>query len=285
VTDGCRPMAPSRLLHEPVYLLLWLGLGVALASTGEAVPSDFALLAGQAVVLLFLRAKGQRGAWLQARLWFPFIALNLTYFWLGDAIPRLREWRADTALLEIDRLLFGDCPAIMVAPSVHGWSRDLLSVSYLSYFPLWMGAFVVATRKGMAFQRSYFSGFHLVHGIGFAGYTLFPAAGPFRYAPLADRIAPSPAGPLTDFNNWIVSGACNGVDVFPSLHTAVTLFILLSASSISRRLFAILLLPCLLIFTATIGLQYHYVADLAAGALLATTVWWFTTRPKNFIPR
>jgi len=273
----------SVLIYEPVYLLLWLVLATALLVTGKATAKDLALLAGQALILIALMAKGREGMGLQARLWFPVLALNLTYFWLGDAVPRLQQWRADDALLGIDRSIFGDCLALKLAPSIPGWMRELLSGAYLLFFPLWVTAIGVAAWRGGKFQRAFFNGFHLVYVLGFAGYSLFPAAGPFRYPPLADQLADvDKGGWISTFNDKIVRGACNGVDVFPSLHTAITIFVLLSAFNHSRRLFAIIAAPCFLIVSATIGLQYHYVADLAAGLLLGGTVWWFTVRPCNW---
>lgn len=267
------------LAHEIAYLLLWLGLAIGLIVTGNMRTSDCVLLFSQAAALIFLIAKGSGERWFQARLWFPVIALNLTYFWMGDAIPRLQTWRADASLWSIDRFFFGDCLAVKVAPSVPGWLRELLSLAYLAFFPLWPGALIVATMKGRVFQRAYFSGFHLVYAIGFAGYSLFPASGPFRYPPLAERLKGlEPGGVISSFNERIVRDGCNGVDVFPSLHTAITIFVLLSGLSISRRLFAVLGLPCFLIIAATIGLQYHYASDLVAGMLLGGMAWWFTVR-------
>lgn len=272
------------LAHEIAYLLLWLGLAIGLIVTGSMRAADGGLLLLQAAVLVFLIVKGGGDRWFQARLWFPVVALNLTYFWMGDAIPRLQAWRADESLWSIDRFFFGDCLAVKVAPFVPGWLRELLSLSYLAFFPLWTLALAVACARGRQFQRAYFSGFHLVYAIGFAGYSLFPAAGPFRYPPLAERLAGlERGGIISAFNERIVRDGCNGVDVFPSLHTAITVFVLLSGLSISRRLFAVLAVPCFLIIAATIGLQYHYTSDLVAGTLLGGMVWWFTVRRRTGI--
>lgn len=267
------------LLHEIAFLLLWLGLAIALTVTGTATPADALILLVQAAAMTALILKDRGNGWHQTRLWFPLVALHVTYFWLGDAVPRFREWRADEMLWSIDRQLFGNCLALIPAPVIPSALRDLLSVSYLSFFPLWAAGLFLATRRGEGFQRTYFTGFYLVYAIGFAGYAVFPAAGPFVYPPLAEKIVRlHPGGPLSIWNDQIVRGGCNGVDVFPSLHTAVTLFVLLSAFTVSRRLFAMLAPLCFLIVVATIGLQYHYSADLVAGALLGVTVWWLTVR-------
>lgn len=277
-TTVTRRLFAKLFPHEPVYLLLWLGLLAGLIRSGTATAFDVFLPLAQAAVLLFLIAKPRSGAWLQARLWFPVVAIHFTYFWMGGAVPRLGDWRADSALLEIDRLLFGKCLAHRIAPAIPAWGLEILSAAYLSYFPLWASSLFLAMSRGPAFQRAYFGGFHLIYAIGFTSYALFPAAGPFLWAPLAAECPTGELGFIAALNDRIVRAGCNGIDVFPSLHTGVALFILLSARSTSRRLFAFLLVPCLLIFTATLGLKYHYAADLAAGALLAIAVWWFTVR-------
>lgn len=269
---------PGMIWHERAYLLLWISLSAALASKGVAKASDFAIAGGQVLALLGLARLGKQGPWWQARMWLPLIALNVTYFWLGDAIPRLNDWRADWMLRGVDRALFGDCLAFRVKPLISLWTREILSVAYLSFFPLWLGGLLLAGFRGKKNQRAFFSGLHLIYVIGFAGYALFPAAGPFRYPPLAEQAGfPHPGGFFTRINDSVVQNGCNSVDVFPSLHTAITVFVFLSAWSWSRRLGSWLVVPCLLIICATIALQYHYAADLAAGALLGVGTWRFTT--------
>lgn len=271
------PERPKLLWHESAYLLLWLALALSLLLKGAARPADFAVLGLQGASFLALRRIRPQGWWWQLRLWLPLVALNVSYFWLGDAIPRLREWRADAALCEIDRIFFGDCLALRVASFLSGSLREVLSAAYLFFFPLWVGGYILASWRGGRTQLAYVSGFHLIYAIGFAGYTLFPAAGPFRDPTLAARLGQLPQGGFfAELNQRIVQGGCNGVDVFPSLHTAVTVFVLLSALGWSRRLAAWLAVPCLLIISATIGLQYHHVADLAAGVLLGAGVWALT---------
>lgn len=271
------PESHRFLPHERAALLLSSGLAVALALSGRGRVGDFALLGIQGAGFLLLRRIRPSGRWWQLRMWLPFAALIATYFWLGDAIPRFREWRADEALWGIDRKLLGDCLSLRLLPAVSPALRELLSAAYLSFFPLWIGGYLLASRRGGNQQVAYISGIHLIHAIGFAGYALFPAAGPFRYPPLASRIpALADAGFFTSLNQAMVRNGCNGVDVFPSLHTAITLFVLLSACSWSRRAAAWLAIPCLLIVCATIGLQYHYAADLVGGCLLGAGVWAFT---------
>ncbi|BCU78836.1 hypothetical protein llg_35510 [Luteolibacter sp. LG18] len=246
---------------------------------GVVAPIDLTgvcLIAG----LLWTMAKGKTGGWFHARLWFPFLGFNLTYNWLGSAIPRLTTWRGDAWLLSMDRALFGDCLSFKVAPWINGGVYELLSGAYLLFFPLFITGFIVAARRGGRARIAFFSGFFLIYAIGFAGYALCPAAGPFRYDALAGEMhALHPHGFISRLNDSIVRTGCNGVDVFPSLHTAATLFVLLSALTLSRRLFAVLLVPACLIVAATIGLQYHYAADVAAGAVLSVVVWWWLVRP------
>jgi len=268
------------LLHESICLAVWISLAISLTVTGKLRPEDAILplqIGGLLAMVRFSR-KGDR--WQLARLVFSVVAINLTYFWMGSAIPRLRVWRADETLVHIDRLLFGDCLAVMVSPHVQGWSRDLLSCAYLTYYPLWVGLLTWASFRDEKTRLSCFSGITMVQALGFCGYLVMPAAGPFCYAPLAARLTSSGSW-ITHANSALVEWGCNRVDVFPSLHTACGCFVLLSAWTFSRRVFSFLLAPCLLTICATIGLQYHYFADVVAGATLGTGMWWFTVRAKS----
>jgi len=267
-------------LHEACYLLLWNGAGIALLFAGRFSVTDAWFLIPMIVCACLLTRYANKGKWLQARLWFPLISLNATYTWLGNAIPRLRAWRADDALCAVDRFLFGECLGLKMEPFLSYGAKEILSAFYFSFFLIWLGSLPLAARRRLEFQKAYFKGFHLLYALGYIGYILVPACGPFRYAPIAEKIASlgSPVGPVWKLNDAVIRSGCNGVDVFPSLHTAVTIFLLLSSYRVSKRLFLVMLIPCLLIIISTIGLHYHYMADLLAGAILSMAVWWNTVR-------
>jgi len=93
-----------------------------------------------------------------------------------------------------------------------------------------------------------------------------PAGGPHLMLHFAAAL---PAGPLTRLMLPVVDGGSNGVDVFPSIHAAVSAYLLGFDALYHRRRFQRLLLPCVLLWLSTVYLRYHYLVDVAAGFTLA----------------
>ena len=117
------------------------------------------------------------------------------------------------------------------------------------------------------------NGFNLRQG--FAGYFLLPAAGP-AFTVLPDAGA---QGFIAPHVIAIVKDGVTGMDVFPSLHTALPLFITAFLWRDGRRLAALLLAPVSLgIVVSTVFLRYHYGVDVLAGMLLAAAMAWRYTQ-------
>ena len=102
--------------------------------------------------------------------------------------------------------------------------------------------------------------------MGLAGYLLLPAAGP-AFTTLPDQGA---GGILAPAIIAIVKDGVTGMDVFPSLHTALTLYITAFLWRDGKRKNALLLAPVTAgTIAATIWLRYHYGVDDLAGLALA----------------
>ncbi len=86
---------------------------------------------------------------------------------------------------------------------------------------------------------------------------------------------------VTRFNAMVVENGSNGVDVFPSLHCAVSCFLLFFDFRNARWRHRVYLVPCVGIWLATIYLRYHYAVDLLAGFGLAAFALWITRRWEN----
>jgi membrane-associated phospholipid phosphatase len=67
----------------------------------------------------------------------------------------------------------------------------------------------------------------------------------------------------------LVTAGSNRVDVFPSLHCAVSGYILGFSFRYQRREFWLLLLPICGLWLATIYLRYHYLVDVLFGLALS----------------
>jgi membrane-associated phospholipid phosphatase len=67
----------------------------------------------------------------------------------------------------------------------------------------------------------------------------------------------------------VINRSSNGVDVFPSIHVAVSSYLLAFDWRQHRSRARRLLLPCVLLWVSTIYLRYHYLIDVFAGFVLA----------------
>jgi membrane-associated phospholipid phosphatase len=68
----------------------------------------------------------------------------------------------------------------------------------------------------------------------------------------------------------------NRVDVFPSLHCAVSTYMLVFDSWYKRWRFRIYALPCVGLWISTIYLRYHYFIDVIVGFALAAVILYLT---------
>ena len=114
--------------------------------------------------------------------------------------------------------------------------------------------------------RQCFAGLFTIYGLGFIGYTAFPAAGPYRFLEFTQPLA---TGWFTDLAKPVVDAASNGVDAFPSIHVAVSLYLLVFDAWHYRRRFWLMLAPCTALWASTIYLRYHYGVDVLAGMALS----------------
>jgi membrane-associated phospholipid phosphatase len=157
-----------------------------------------------------------------------------------------------------------------------------MSLGYLLHFVPFMlaliyYAFIADMGKGSVFYGGMFS----VIGIGFLGYTLMPAEGPFVY--FNGQYTKELTGYyITMLNNVIVKAGSAQFDVFPSLHTGVALYLLMSFYSHNKKIFLLYLPLFITIICATVYLRYHYFFDLACGAMLCVTCFYLSSLINNY---
>ena len=85
---------------------------------------------------------------------------------------------------------------------------------------------------------------------------------------------------ITRANDAVVHAGSNGVDVFPSLHCAVTTFLLFFDRWHRRWRFWLYVVPCVGLWLSTIYLRYHYFVDCLCGFALASVALWLV-RPRK----
>jgi len=267
-------------------LLGILVIGSIVAWRGDdALMRATSIIAGLSWLALLWAMLSQNAAWAAWRGCLQFIACWLI-FPLFKAIRQGWISRVyDQELLALDRTLWaGQSLPEHCLTWENFWLSEVLSFGYLSFYlivllPMCWYAWKRKEREA----RDFFLGLSMMYLAGFSGYLLFPAGGPFIAFP---QIFPYPpeGGVITSFLVRLVGQGVTGMDVFPSLHTGISLyilgfFVLIPKQTRVHRL-VVLALAALVapLIAATVYLRYHYGLDLIAGAALALIVLIFVRR-------
>lgn len=281
--------APSPSSHPTGLLLHEWAFGALLAYLAVRASIHLGPLDAATLIPLFLLgidasliARDRHARTLASgrlRLLFHVVAMNVVYLRLGIDVPRMGSPSADAWLLGLDRQWLGETPAIRFASLANPVLTELISLCYFLFYPAMLGYQVAWLLSAPHQARRFFAGLYLIYAVGFLGYTLAPATGPWVH--LASSFQPLQGGPITWLTDRIVRAGCNGVDVFPSLHSAVTVyFIGFDALAGRHRRFLAGLAPTLGLCIATVYLRYHYAVDALAGIILAAAAL-FIVRPSR----
>lgn len=273
---------PKEVIVLP--LLVFVGTLAVVAPQRISGPdSELALALSALLIVVWCVAAVRCPAWHQVtprpvRLVRNLIALVLClgiYPSLRWAVPLVHGRRYDSALAAADRWLFhGRDPLPMLDPLV---SPPLTTVLAIAYSCAWMPAAALGLYLYLQGRDQELSdvltGLVLVHSVGFLGYVLVPATGPWRE--LADRFTV----PLGD-SPWVTHYYAynNNVDAFPSLHIASTLLVGCFAWRDWRLLWWLASPLLVAIGFSTLYLRWHYVVDVLAGLALALAVRWASPR-------
>lgn len=205
-----------------------------------------------------------------AGLW---MGIALCYNLMKYLVPTIHPGKDDQDLFNIERAVWGCGPALWGHElSQHINLTDFFCFFYLSLFIWLIGLVIYHLWIRRALYQRFMLGLILVYGGGFLGYLICPAVGP-RFA-FAQQWAWLQGGWLFTWTNWIVQWFGSKIDVFPSLHGAISSYLLFWQSQNDRRglLWGIPL--TLGIWCSTLYLGYHYLPDLASGVCLAMISLW-----------
>jgi hypothetical protein len=232
--------------------------------------SGIPLEAGLATALYGCVVAGLRkanDAWQKIRLLASYGFLVWFYFSVARLAPAVGAPVQDEALYALDRALFRETPAVYLQSLIMPWLTDLLSACYLSFHVYLQLAVLhlLWRRLDAAVRLSIY--LFTSYAIGFCGYLLVPAMGPWKAFPQLFSI-PLAGGVMTQLNAWVVAQGSSVYDVFPSLHVLVTFVLLDHDWREVRSRFWVMLVPTLGLVVATIYLRYHYAVDLLAGGAL-----------------
>ena len=152
-------------------------------------------------------------------------------------------------------------------------ATELMSACYLLLMPYILLSCLRWWRRAPArldLARRFHAGLLTLYAAGFLGYLLVPAAGPYLAMPDAFD-APLRGGWLTALNDAVVRAGSTRVDVFPSLHVAVSAYLLGFDARVEPARARRWALPVAGLWLSTLYLRYHYGVDVVAGLALAAT--------------
>jgi membrane-associated phospholipid phosphatase len=204
--------------------------------------------------------------------------LLTNYLVLRDLLPVIRPDSVDAALLNIDVLLFGAEPSLVLEALNVRPVVEWFSFFYFSYFFIcgtYMMVAVWLTRPSKH-TTAFAVGSLLVFCIGQLGYMAVPGYGPHQF--LASQFH----GPVNGGFFWkcvwdTVQAGSAMKDIFPSLHTAAPTWFTLYAWNCSKddprwkwpaRITGFFAAN---IIFSTVFLRWHYAIDVIAGLTLAIT--------------
>lgn len=215
------------------------------------------------------------------RDWYLVPAILFIYTQSSSIAFSLHGRDFDTALIAIDRAMFGVDPTVWIYRFAHPAVTEILQIAYASYYLFFIALFFEFYRSP-DLTRFRSGSMMIVYGfyLSYIGYMLVPAVGP-RFT-LHDFTAINTELPglfltpyLRDIINsggGAIAGAADPIrfvhrDAFPSGHTQLTLTaIYLAFSMHSKNKWWLLAVGSLLI-VSTVYMRYHYVVDVLAGIL------------------
>jgi hypothetical protein len=274
---GRRSIPPHEACFALFAAVAWARFAFALGPASPDALLYLGLLVGAAALVAAGPALAT-GAGAKLRLAVYPAVLTAAYMNMGKALARAGAPLWDARLLTIDRLLTGTTPSVALQPLVHPVVTEALSLCYGLFIPYFATSLIWYFFRELAVARRFFVGLLGLYWVGFLGYLLVPARGPYLAFP--DLFAvPLAGGALTEANAALVALGSNHVDVFPSMHCGASAFILAFDRRHSRGRFRLFLVPVAGLWLSTLYLRYHYLVDLLVGFALAALAWRAVCRP------
>ena len=209
--------------------------------------------------------------WRVRILFFAGISTG-SYLSLREAIPAMYSHTvfesADDLLVSMDQALTGGHLDFLFVAGDHPLLVDLFTGCYLFFFYYLIAGPAYYYFTNVNLFRKIGVGMFSLYGLGYLGYILVPAIGPYELMGVREGSLFGEAG------NLFVVNHTNGFDAFPSIHFGATFFLLAFDWEHYRRRFWLLLLPTLGLWVATVFLRYHYFVDLLGGLVVALVGLW-----------
>lgn len=276
-----KPINQWRLLPHEIFfglflLITWLRLGFVVGFLGSDALFYFALIMVNLGAIWLCRSNGTSTRWRVGLLFYP-IAMNLVFIQMKTSIPKIHPQKMDSLLQHIDAMGIGTNLSLRLQPLVHPALTEFFSFCYMLFFPYLLFSLIYYFCGDVQLLKKFVIGLFTIYGIGFLGYSFVPAAGPY-HAMAKQFTVPLSGWWITKWNAAIVARGSNGVDVFPSLHCAVSSFFLFFDRRHKPWRFKLYLVPCVGLWISTIYLRYHYFIDVLCGFALSAFALWIASR-------
>ncbi len=266
--------SPSELLTSLLILIFYfLSMGAFFA---EAPGASAALLQSSFNTLLWLvwmyfvsvRRPPPFGTWGLVRGLAPYLGLALCYSLMKPLVPVLHPQLYDKDLHRLNTQLMGKGTSFWQNGLVgHPQWTDFFCFCYLGLFVWLFGLLIYHSWLRRALYQRFMLGLSLVYTGGFIGYVLFPAIGPrFAYPSEWTWLQ---GGAIFHFTQDVVMNMGARFDVFPSLHGAISTYLLLWQVRHDRQSLLWGLPLAIGIWCSTLLLGFHYLPDLISGWVLA----------------
>ena len=265
---------PLLMLHETAFtaffILTWARLAPA---AGWDAPASLLY----AALAMAVPGAAALAGWTRRRCGGPwpgrvrlFACLPLMCFVFRDlrrTVPLFHPGHVDALLQSWDLRLLGATLPHLLDGLPGRAATEALSLCYMLFFPLLLAASVRWLFAPAAAGRAFYAGLFTLYAVGFAGYTTLPALGPYAAMHFA---TPTQGYAATRLLLRTVPWGTNRADAFPSLHCAVSAFILgFELLAGRRRVAAWAALPVAGLWASTVLLRFHYAVDVLAGFTLA----------------
>ena len=271
-----RALLPHERLFGVFLVIAWLRLALA----GGALRPDSAawltLIAAEIVLVRRCLKDPSKLNWRLRLLYHP-LAMNASYQLLGVSVPFFNPRTADLFLQRADAFLIGANLSVRLEPFVCRPLTEVMSFCYILFMPYLLLSLLWYFCDELELCRKFYVGLFTLYGLGFLGYTFVPALGPWLARPDWFRV-PLEGWWITRVNAQMVLLGSNRVDVFPSLHCAVSSYFLFFDRRHKPWRYRAYLLPCAGLWLSTLYLRYHYFIDVLCGFALAALCLWVAER-------
>jgi membrane-associated phospholipid phosphatase len=264
---------------DRVYFAWFLGASVLLVARSQRIEHAWTLIGVNllaCVVIASLRRLARWSVWWQlVHDWYPLLAFILCFEEVSRLSFLFRDGWQDHYLLAFEARLFAVPPTVWLGQHGSPLFTELFELGYFSYFILLMivGGTFYFVENWRAF-RQVMDATVFSYLLCYLFFLAFPTEGPAHTLASLHNFQIPGGGPF----HWIVGQIQRNAGVhgnaFPSVHVAGATVSLFFAWRYAPRLGLALTPLVILLCIGAVYDRYHYVSDVAAGAVFGLVPAW-----------